>query len=505
MDIYQRKSRIKIFLIIAALLIAIGSLWYTNQLAGKIAHEEENKVRLWAQALEKRAKLVKLTGNLFEKIAADQRQDIENWAEATSLIIKTEDMESITFLSKIIIGNTNIPVIHTTADRKIIDYRNIDLPADIDTTVYLDSIFLSSNFQNYPPVEINYISGENFIYYSDSKIFSELKQTLKDLIESFISEIVVNSASLPVVLVDENGHVIASGNIDEELLSPIILAQTLAEMQTENTPIQLDLGDESKRIVYYKNSIILKQLKAFPFVQLFLFSILMLVAYVGFSSARNAEQNRVWVGLAKETAHQLGTPISSLSAWIDYMKEMPTDESNNNAAFIKEVEKDVNRLTLIAERFSKIGSKADLEVRKVRLAIESAVHYMEKRSSDKVKFTIEIEEEDTEFAINEALFNWVIENLIKNALDAMEGVGAIKVRVFKSTKNIVIDVIDSGKGIQKSKFETVFEPGFSTKKRGWGLGLSLVRRIVENYHEGEIYIKESGPEGTTFRMKLPLV
>ena len=133
-------------------MIAIGSLWYTNQLAGKIAHEEENKVRLWAQALEKRAKLVKLTGNLFEKIDADQRQDIENWAEATSLIIKTEDMESITFLSKIIIGNTNIPVIHTTADRKIIDYRNIDLPADIDTTVYLDSIFLSSNFQNYPPV-----------------------------------------------------------------------------------------------------------------------------------------------------------------------------------------------------------------------------------------------------------------------------------------------------------------------------------------------------------------
>ena len=505
MDIYQRKSRIKIFLIIAALLIAIGSLWYTNQLANKIADEEENKVRLWAQALEKRANLVKLTGNLFEKIASDQRQDIENWAEATSLIIKTEDMESITFLSKIIIGNTNIPVIHTTADQKIIDYRNVDLPANIDTSAYVDSLFHSSKFQTYPPVEIDYVSGKNFIYYSDSKIFSELKQTLKDLVESFISEIVVNSASLPVVLVDENGQVIASGNINEELLSPIILKQTLAEMKTENTPIQLDLGDESKRTVYYKNSYILKQLKAFPFVQLFLFSILMLVAYVGFSSARNAEQNRVWVGLAKETAHQLGTPISSLSAWIDYMKEMPTDDSNNNAEFIKEVEKDVNRLTLIAERFSKIGSKADLEVRIVRPAIESAVHYMEKRSSDKVKFTLEIEDEETEFAINEALFNWVIENLIKNALDAMEGVGNIKVRVFKSSKNVIIDVIDSGKGIPKSKFETVFEPGFSTKKRGWGLGLSLVRRIVENYHQGKIYIKVSGPEGTTFRMKLPLV
>lgn len=505
MDIYQRKSRIKFFLIIAALLIAAGSLWYTNQLATKIADEEENKVRLWAQALEKRANLVKLTGNLFEKIANDQRQDIENWAEATSLIIKTEDMESITFLSKIIIGNTNIPVIHTTANQEIIDYRNIDFPAGIDTAAYVDSVFHSSKFQSYPPVEIDYISGQNFIYYSDSKIFSELKQTLKDLVESFISEIVVNSASLPVVLVDQNHNVIASGNIDEELLSPIILSQTLAEMETENTPIQLDLGDESKRIVYYKNSLILKQLKAFPFVQLFLFSILMLVAYLGFSSARNAEQNRVWVGLAKETAHQLGTPISSLSAWIDYMKEMPIDPSNNNAAFIKEVEKDVNRLTLIAERFSKIGSKADLEVHNVRAAIESAVHYMEKRSSEKVKFIIEIEEEDTEFAINEALFNWVIENLIKNALDAMEGVGAITVRVFKSSKNVIIDVIDSGKGIPKGKFETVFQPGFSTKKRGWGLGLSLVKRIVENYHQGKIYIKESGPDGTTFRMKLPLV
>jgi signal transduction histidine kinase len=505
MDIYKRKSRIKFFLIISALLIAIGSLWYTNQLANKIADEEENKVRLWAQALEKRANLVKLTGNLFEKIASDQRQDIENWADATSLIIKTDDMESITFLSKIIIGNTNIPVIHTTANQHIIDYRNIDFPADIDTVNYVDSIFHSRKFQNYPPVQIDYVTGRNFIYYSDSKIFSELKQTLKDLVESFISEIVINSASLPVVLIDENEHVIASGNIDEQLLAPIILSQTLQEMREENTPIQLDLGDESKRTVYYKNSIILKQLKAFPFVQLFLFSILMLVAYLGFSSARNAEQNRVWVGLAKETAHQLGTPISSLSAWVDYMKEMPSDESNNNAAFIKEVEKDVTRLTLIAERFSKIGSKADLEVKDLRTAIESAVHYMEKRSSDKVKFSIEIEDEGTEFAINEALFNWVIENLIKNALDAMEGVGNIKVKVFKSSRNVVIDVIDSGKGIPKGKFETVFEPGFSTKKRGWGLGLSLVKRIVENYHEGKIYIKESSPEGTTFRMKLPLV
>lgn len=504
MDIYQRKSGIKIALLIAAILIAAGSLWYTNQLAGKIADEEENKVRLWAQALEKRANLVKVTGNLFEKIAKDQRQDIENWAEATSLIIKTEDLESITFLSKIIIGNTNIPVIHSSNNGDIIDFRNIDIPTDVDTSAYLDSLFQSNTFQSYPPVVINYISGENFIYYSDSKIFSELKQTLNDLIESFISEIVVNSASLPVVLVDENQEVIASGNMDEDVLAPIILDQTLNSMAAENEPIVIDLGDESKRTVYYKNSVILKQLKAFPFVQLFLFSILMLVAYLGFSSTRNAEQNRVWVGMAKETAHQLGTPISSLSAWLDYMKEMP-EEAANNPQFIQELEKDVDRLGLVAERFSKIGSKADLEVKNVRQTIEKAVQYMEDRSSDKVEFTLEIEEEETEFAINEALFNWVVENLIKNALDAMEGVGSIKVRVFQSSKNVIIDIIDSGKGIPKSRFETVFQPGFSTKKRGWGLGLSLVKRIIENYHKGKIYIKYSNEEGTCFRMKLPLV
>jgi signal transduction histidine kinase len=504
MDIYQKKSRTKVLLLIAAILIALGSLWYTNQLASKIADEEAMKVRLWAEALENKANLVKLTGNLFGKIAEDQRKEIETWADATSLLITTEDMASITFLSKIVIGNTNIPVIHTTSDKKIIDHRNVSLPANIDTAAYIDSIFLSESFQTYPPVEIAYIGGKNFIYYSDSKIFSELKQTLDDLIQSFITDIVVNSASVPVVLVNDSLRVLASGNFDEELLSPIILKKTLAEMESENTPIELDLGDGSKRTVYYQNSIILKQLKAFPYIQLFLFSILIIVAYLGFSSARNAEQNRVWVGMAKETAHQLGTPISSLSAWLDYMKEMPEDAANNEQ-FIKEVEKDINRLTLIAERFSKIGSKADLVERDVREVIENAVHYMEKRSSDKVKFVLELEKESTQFAINEALFNWVIENLIKNALDAMEGIGTIKVRVFQSSKNVIIDIIDSGKGIPKGKFETIFEPGFSTKKRGWGLGLSLVRRIIENYHKGKIYVKESSPTGTTFRMKLPLV
>lgn len=501
MDIYQRKSRIKFLIIIAAILIAIASLWYTGRLAKKIADEEKSKVILWAQALEKKANLVKLTGNLFKKIGDDQRTDIENWADATSLLLRTDDMESLSFLSKLIIGNTNIPVIHTDADNKIIDYRNIDFKANIDTTYYVDSLLNSEAFQTYKPVEINYISGKNFIYYSDSKIFSELKLTFKDLTESFIDDIVANSASLPVLLVDNNNKVIASGNIDEKDLLPENIATTISNMAKENQPVQLDLGDSSTKTLYYQHSTILKQLKAFPFIQLFLFGILIAVAYLGFSSARNAEQNRVWVGMAKETAHQLGTPISSLSAWVDYLKEMPEEASKSN--FINEVEKDVNRLTLIAERFSKIGSKSDLQALKVRETLEKIVAYMDKRSSDKVTFSIEMENEDLQFNINEALFNWVIENLIKNALDAMEGVGNITIRAFESSKNIVVDVMDTGKGIPKNKFETVFQPGYSTKKRGWGLGLSLVKRIIDNYHKGKIYVKESSEKGTTFRIKLP--
>lgn len=502
MDIYQRKSRIKFFIIIAAILIAIASLWYTGQLAKKIANEEKSKVLLWAQALEKKANLVKLTGNLFKKIGDDQRTDIENWADATSLLLRTDDMESLSFLSKLIIGNTNIPVIHTDGKNQIIDYRNVELPISTDTTKYLDSLLNSTTFQNYKPVEINYISGKNFIYYSDSKIFSELKLTFKDLTESFIDDIVVNSASLPVLLIDDSSNVIASGNIDTIDLLKENIKHTIAEMANENNPIQIDLGDSNSRTLYYQHSTILKQLKAFPYIQLFLFGLLIGVAYLGFSSTRNAEQNRVWVGMAKETAHQLGTPISSLNAWVDYLKEMPEEASKTQ--FINEVEKDVNRLSLIAERFSKIGSKADLQVHNVKETLENIINYMDKRSSDKVSFSIEMEEQNLEFNINEALFNWVLENLIKNALDAMNGVGNIKLRAFKSSKDVIIDVTDTGKGIPKNKFETVFQPGYSTKKRGWGLGLSLVKRIIDNYHKGKIYVKESSDKGTTFRIKLPL-
>lgn len=501
MDIYKRKSRIKILLVVAALTIGLISLGYTNYLARQIAKDEEEKVRLWAEALQKRANLVKLTGELFEKIKNDQENTIQNYADATSLIISTNDVASITFLSKIITGNTNIPVILTNSEGQIVDVRNIEEPASATSSEFYDNL-LKTEFAVYPPIEIQYPDGVNFVYYSDSRIFVQLKQTLNDLIESFISEIVINSASLPVVLIDDSNKVIAFGNIDSSAIQSENIDATLQEMAAQNTPFSFDLGNDQMQYVYFKNSFLLTQLRAFPFIQFFLFGILVAVAYVGFSSSRNAEQNRVWVGLAKETAHQLGTPISSLSAWVDMMKESPA-EGALSEQFIAEVEKDVNRLGLVAERFSKIGSKPDLAVREVSETLKKAMEYMESRASKKVTFTLDVESKDLYFKINEALFNWVIENLIKNALDAMNGVGNIAVTAFANNTHIVIDISDSGKGIEKGNFDTVFQPGFSTKKRGWGLGLSLVKRIINTYHSGTIFVKSSSSSGTTFRIKLP--
>lgn len=490
-------------IVIATIAIAIISLVYTNFLANKIAKEEEAKVRLWAEALQERANLINITSNLFDKIAESQRKEIDLWAKALEVNAKigNDDIEFLTFVSNIITENKNNPAILIDDKNTIIDGINIDYPTD-KKEEYLDSL-LKNHFQVYEPILVDFGFGKNYIYYSDSRIFSELKKTIKDLTETFISDIVTNSASLPVLFTHENYEIISYGNIDSVKLLPENLIATINAMKAENTPLEFDLGDGQRHFVYYNNSLLLKQVKAFPYIQFFLFSLLIGVAYLGFSNSRRAEQNRVWVGMAKETAHQLGTPISSLSAWIDYMKEMPPGEQNNEQ-FIQEVEKDVNRLTLIAERFSKIGSKPDLKKMPIKETLEQAVSYMYARASKRVVFDLEIEEEHLDFYINESLFNWVIENLIKNALDAMEGEGSIKIRSFHSQNNAYIDICDSGKGIPKGDFDTVFQPGYSTKKRGWGLGLSLVKRIIENYHQGRIFIKESNEKGTTFRIKLPL-
>ena len=250
-------------------------------------------------------------------------------------------------------------------------------------------------------------------------------------------------------------------------------------------------------------SSLLVQIKVYPYIQIFITLIFLGIAYSMFSTARRAEQNKVWLGMAKETAHQLGTPLSSMVGWVELLKTME-DEQGQAQMIGDELEKDVLRLQLIAERFSKIGSEPQLENKDIVELVGNTVEYVKRRASSRIQFHYD---NDTPIyaTVNPTLFDWVIENLLKNALDAMDGKGQIGVQISQERdQQILIDVSDTGKGIPKSRFTTVFEPGYSTKKRGWGLGLSLSRRIIENYHSGKIYVANSAvDQGTTFRVVLP--
>jgi signal transduction histidine kinase len=271
-------------------------------------------------------------------------------------------------------------------------------------------------------------------------------------------------------------------------------------------PMEIEYAEGQKIMIYYGNSILLNQLRVFPYFQLGVIALFLAISYFAFSYSRTSEQNKVWAGMSKETAHQLGTPISSLMGWVEYIKE---SNANVSPDVIREMEHDMERLGLITDRFSKIGSEPSLTNYALLDVLEESVSYINSRTSDKVNIVIVGQEkfEDVQVAVNKPLFAWVVENLCKNAVDAMEGRGDIKFEMAGiGNEWIQFDVTDNGKGIPPSKHKTIFKPGYTTKKRGWGLGLSLVKRIVENYHRGKIYVKSSElGKGTSFRIELKQV
>jgi len=282
---------------------------------------------------------------------------------------------------------------------------------------------------------------------------------------------------------------------------PHYFKQQLAEMKSQHEPIEITLPNDEKWYVYYKDSLLLTQLRVFPYIQLTVIAIFLFVAYIVFSSSRRIEQNLVWVGLAKETAHQLGTPISSLMAWIELLKSKFDAEDDS---LVLEMENDVKRLEMVADRFSKIGSKPILQSHRVYEVIRDYVNYFRVRSSDKIEFSV-IGDKQVEALLNVPLFDWVLENLLKNSVNAIDESGKIDIHVVENLakEQVFIDIIDTGRGIPRFKFETIFQPGYTTRKRGWGLGLSLTKRIIENYHRGQIFVKESEPgKGTTIRIIL---
>ncbi|MFC2125605.1 PAS domain-containing sensor histidine kinase [Bacteroidota bacterium] len=336
-------------------------------------------------------------------------------------------------------------------------------------------------------------------------------ETSSDNLSFIFQEIIVPNNSIPVIWTDGAGRAIEYRNLDiDEGLSDKekteILDEELELMQQEHEPIMLKFFDETGEIddynyVYYKNSKLLYQLRYYPHVQLTIIAIFGLLTYLAFNYSKTAEQNRIWVGLAKETAHQLGTPISSLMAWVEYFK---SENQFKDSSVLTELEKDIYRLEMITSRFSSIGSVPILNSENIHESINNTIIYLQTRLGTKVTFSLHSPPEDISANINKPLFDWVIENICKNAVDAMGGAGNIDINIKKGLdNNVVIDITDTGKGIPKSKYKTIFLPGYTTKSRGWGLGLTLVKRIVEIYHEGKIFVKSSDTgAGTTFRIIL---
>ncbi len=367
-----------------------------------------------------------ISDNIVKKLAEQERQRMEIWADATREIANPDAAsDNIDFLLSIIQSNRNIPVLLTDYEGNILDQRNFDLPEPPDT---LDPLYIS-------PVNQAFLNNR----------LNALRNTSKKIV--------------------------------------------------------IDIPGGESQYLYYEDSRLLRMLGYYPYIQVVVMLVFVVLVYFAVISTKKAEQNKVWVGLTKETAHQLGTPISSLMAWMELLESLGVD-----ADMVKEMNKDVTRLSTIASRFGKVGSKPTLEPANLNTVVSDAASYMSTRISSRIHLTVDCCHGPLMVDLSDSLFQWVMENLIKNAVDAMEAEGSITVTTGRSDRNAWIEVADTGKGLPRNRFKTIFNPGYTTKKRGWGLGLALARRIIEQYHHGRIYVAASElGRGTTFRIELPLL
>jgi two-component system, sporulation sensor kinase D len=373
LDIYRKKQRWKQILFLTAVLIGVGSLWYTHRLVNQIKITERQKMELWAEAVR---------------------------------IMDLADFETdLAFPFSVIENNTHIPVILTDSEGKILNFKNLD------TTKVNDEAYLSRQ---------------------------------------------LNHARL------------------------------------ENDSLVINLGPDEKQYLFYRDSILLRKLTFVPYVQLGVIILFILVSYIAFSISRKAEQNEVWTGMSKETAHQLGTPISSLMGWMEILKQSKMDP-----ATLTEMQKDASRLEKITNRFSKIGSKPTLQETDLNQLLADSLDYIRNRGPGDIEYLLDLPDKTITARINDTLFEWVVENLCKNSIDALQDGGRIILHAVETNSHVIVDVEDSGKGISKSRFRTIFKPGYTTKRRGWGLGLSLSKRIIESYHHGRIFVLSSEPGDST--------
>jgi hypothetical protein len=510
---YSRKSLWKRVLVIAALVIIGVSFFYSSRLVTQLSQEERKKVELWAGAIEGKANRLVKAKKLFEELSNVEKQKIKLWAQATEALASREGPNSVGDLAiEIIEGNNTIPIILTSQEGAITSSRNVDgvnyeygLKGEKQVKVgalnaqILDSMLVIMK-EHGDVIPINYIDDEYiYLYYKDSRILEDLRATFSDIQGRFVDDIVSMAASTPVIYLSGDS-VVAVNKVNSEIInSPAKLKHALNNLSIDNDPIMVDIDASEINYIYYGDSDLLKKLKYYSIVQTMVVMLFVLLGYWLFSIFKRSEQNNVWVGMAKETAHQLGTPLSSLMGWVEVLRMKKIDES-----IISEMEKDVDRLNMITDRFSKIGAKPKLEPTNVYESLEKFLKYFRTRSPRKVFMDLKGFNNDHMISpLNEPLFHWVIENLCKNGIDAMQGKGQLTIEVLCEAGKTIVEVSDTGKGIPYNSRDEVFQPGFTSKERGWGLGLSLSKRIIKDYHNGKIWVKSSEiGKGTTFRIEL---
>jgi two-component sensor histidine kinase len=512
MDLYSNKQRWKIILLGFAILMVVASLLISNQFVKKVAKREKERITKWADAIKKKADLVNLTNKTFDELREKERQKVELWGKATREIGKPSlDMNTdYTFLLEIIQQNKDIPVIVTNENKIPLNYINLSISLEqikASSEAEAKKIFNDSLQQlckrwavSHPPFEIEVYKGiHQWFYYYDSKKINDLGRQRDSLITAFNAELIENQSLVPVFFVNQKNRHLIETNIDSlsNYKNKVISTNNLLYSLFTDS-INVSFQDYFNGVIYFDESQELKQLKWYPYIQFGVVGLFILIAYLVFSTFRKAEQNQVWAGLAKETAHQLGTPISSLMAWTQLLDTQEIDKT-----YIEEIEKDVHRLSSIADRFSKIGSGAQLSNENIYNTLKEIIDYLSKRISSQITLSFQAEKEEIYVPHNTSLLGWVIENSIKNAVDAMDGKGHIQIQLNEEKKSIYIDIQDTGKGIPVKLQKTIFEPGFTTKKRGWGLGLSLAKRIINAYHNGKIFVLRSElNKGSCFRIIL---
>ena len=496
--LYTNKARWKWALAAVALVLIAASLWYTNRLVKSIAEQETRQVKMWAAAMEQHAVMMQSTEEFFNKVSEQEQLRVDLLANAYRRVIDITSNENTAIYLDIIRNNISIPLVLTDGKGNIMSASNLP-PEQQGKTTFDDE--MKKAYSKFPPIKIDPGYGiVQWLYYNESLNYTELKAVLEGMIEHFMEEITLNSVGAPVIITNENqSKILSYGNLDSLMMQDTAYVhQQLDIMSNENDPLQIEFMNTGKATVFYRTSDLVQQMRYYPMIQLVVFALFLIMAYLLFSSARRSEQNRVWAGMAKETAHQLGTPLSSLMGWIELLKMQ--DEPFVGT---KEMEKDIERLQIVTDRFSKIGSIPVLEPTDIIYHIRDTMDYLQKRFSKKFDFEVNLPEGELVVPLIPSLFRWVLENVTKNAIDAMGDHGKITLDLINDSDHIHIDISDTGKGIPKSKIKQVFNPGYTSKKRGWGMGLSLARRIIEDYHKGKIFVKSSVVgQGTTFRITL---